>query len=234
VGPVGSVEVVVDGTIGNWAEGQVRLEPDEIGPFLAALADDESDLARLERQQTFWNAWLPLVASAGQNALPGEVGTGIGRFVRGIAGGEGGAAALPVTRDEGDDGTVRFRVDEGRLGDFVSSTVPYPTAARPGARIRVRLLNGTPDSELTSLAARTLVAAGAEIVTAGNASSFDVTETRFVPAGDDQRFALWLQGNLGGGRVEDAPSGQDGLAGGEDQIDVTVILGQDAGELIER
>lgn len=246
VAPVGSVEVVVDEPIGDWAEGTVPLEPDEVGQFLTILGNGESDLNRIERQQTFWNAWLPAVANAGEDALPGEVDTGIGRFVRGIARGEGSAAALPVIRVDGDGGSgpgsgtgatgddaVRFRVDRGRVGDFVSQTVPYPTAAAAGDRIRVRLLNGTTDADLIARAARELVAAGAEIVIAGNASSFDVEETRLVPA-DDAALAESLRTNLGGGRVAEAPSGQDGQAGGEDEIDVTVILGQDAGDLIER
>jgi LytR cell envelope-related transcriptional attenuator len=241
VDPVGPVDVVVDEAVGNWRAGNVRLEPDEVGAFLSILGEGESDLARIERQQSFWNAWLPLVAEGGDDALPGEIGTGIGRFVRGIAGGDGSAAELPVTRVDGESAagregggdTVRFRADSASLGDFVARTVPYPTGAAPDARIRVRLLNGTSDDALTSLAARELVAAGAEIVIAGNASSFDVQTTRFVPAGDPS-LAEQLQENLGGGRVEEAASGQDDRAGGEDEIDVTVILGQDAGELIER
>jgi hypothetical protein len=241
VDPVGPVEVVVDEAVGNWRAGNVRLEPDEVGAFLSIVGEGESDLARIERQQSFWNAWLPLVAEGGDAALPGEIGTGIGRFVRGIAQGDGSAEELPVTRVDGGSeaggvgggDTMRFRADSASLGDFVARTVPYPAAAAPGGRIRVRLLNGTTDDGLTSLAARELVAAGAEIVIAGNASSFDVQTTRLVPARDPS-LAEQLQENLGGGRVEDATSGQDDLAGGEDEIDVTVILGQDAGELIER
>jgi LytR cell envelope-related transcriptional attenuator len=234
VEPVGSVEVSLDEPLGEWPAGRVELEPGDVGRFLSAQAEGESDLDRLDRQQVFWNAWLPLVDAAGSDALPGEVGTGIGRFVRAIASGEGVAAVLPVTSSAGPDGE-RYRTDAERVGEFVSRTVAYPTAAQPGGRIRVRLLNGTTDPDLTPRAARALVAGGAEIVIAGNASSFDVTETRLVAAGDDRRArAELLAMNLGDAHVEAAPTGQDEQMATEDEIDVTVILGQDAGDLIER
>ena len=176
---------------------------------------------------------MPLVAGGGEGALPGEVDTGIGRFVRTVARGSGSAAALPVDREDDADGSG-FRTDPERVGAFVAGAVPYPTSPAPGARIRVRLLNGTRDGSLTSLAARTLVAGGAQISIAGNASSFDVAETSIVYSEDRGPLAEQLQRNLGGGRVEDASSGQDGQASSNDEIDVTVILGDDAADLMER
>lgn len=234
VAPVGPVEVSLDGAIGEWPAGPVSLEPDEVGPFLSIVGEGETDLGRLERQQQFWDAWLPLVGRGGSGALPGEVDTGIGRFVRAVAQGGGTAAELPVTLDDaGDD--ARFRPDRGRIGEFVSRTVPYPASPVAGDRIRVRLLNGTRDGGLTTSVARALVAGGAEIVIAGNASTLDVDETSLVHAGGDtEALAMWLQANLGGGRVEQASTGQDGQVPTEDEIDVTVILGDDAGDLIER
>jgi LytR cell envelope-related transcriptional attenuator len=234
VDPVGPVEVTLDEPVGEWPAGPVALEPDAVGRFLAAQAGGDSDLDRLDRQELFWNAWLPLVGRGGADALPGEVDTGIGRFVRGIAQGAGSATALPVAREDDGD-LVRFRPDAGRVRDLVSRTVPYPTSASPGARISVRLLNGTRDGDLTTRAARVLVAGGAEISVAGNAASLDVGETSLVyTGGDHERFALWLQAVLEGGRVEEAPAGQDGSVASDDEIDVTVILGDDAGDLIGR
>ena len=157
-------------------------QPEDVGRFLAARAGDEPDLARVERQQAFWTAWLPLVRDAGERALPGEVETGIGRFVRVIAAGEGGAEAIPVGREDTADG-VRYRPDAGRLGRFLSVTIPYPTSPAPGVRIRVRLLNGTGDPGLTERAARQLVASGAEIAVVGNAATLTEPETRFVHVG---------------------------------------------------
>jgi hypothetical protein len=234
VAPVGPVEVAIDEAVGEWPAGAVTLEPEEVGRFLSALAAGETDLDRLERQQLFWNAWLPLVGAGGDGALPGEVDTGIGRFVRAVALGEGAAAALPVSREE-DAGGVRFTTDADRLGDFVAQTVPYPTSAAPGARVRVRLLNGTTDDGLTTEVARALVAGGAEITIAGNAASFDVAETSLVYTGaEHEPLAVLLAERLGGGRIEEVRPGQDGPVASDDEIDVTVILGDDAGDLIGR
>jgi hypothetical protein len=234
VEPVGPVELTVDEAVGVWQPGAVTLEPEQVGAFVTARADAETDLDRLDRQQLFWNAWLPLVARGGEGALPGEVGSGIGRFVRGVAQGGGSAEELPVDREDRASG-VYFRTDAGRLGEFVSRAVPYPTAPVAGSRIRVRLLNGTRDGSLTTLAARALVAGGAQISIAGNASTFDVAETSLVYSGADREaLAEQLQRKLGGGRVEEGLSGQDGQVPSDDEIDVTVILGDDAGDLIER
>jgi hypothetical protein len=232
VTPVGDVEITLDQEVGEWPAGSVSLEADEVGRFLATRSAAETDLDRVERQQVFWNAWLPLVGEEGDSALPGEVGTGIGRFVLGVARGGASAAELPVRRAEvGDE--VLFRPDADRLGEFVSRTVPYPVGATAGGRVRVRLLNGTDDPDLSTAAARALVAAGAQISIVGNAPSFDVADTRLVYFGEDRApLADWLQMNLGGGRVEETPNGQDGQVSSDDEIDVTVILGQDAGDLI--
>ena len=96
VAPVGGLEVSIDAPVGEWEAGRVELRPEDVGAFLAARAEGESELERVERQLQFWNAWLPQVAAGGEDVLPGEVETGIGRFVRGVARGEGSAAALPV------------------------------------------------------------------------------------------------------------------------------------------
>src|SRR5690606_30699660 len=233
VAPVGGLEVSIDAPVGEWEAGRVELRPEDVGAFLAARADGESELERVERQQRFWNAWLPLVAGGGEDVLPGEVETGIGRFVRGVARGDGSAAALPVVRD-GDGEAERFRTDVGRVNAFVSHAVPYPASPAPGARIRVRLLNGTGDPSLTPVAARALVASGAEVVLAGNTAAPGVDRTRILYLGEDRApLALWIEANLDLGRVEETASGQDGRRVSDDEIDVTVVLGEDAEDLIE-
>jgi hypothetical protein len=235
--PVGTVDVTLDDPVGEWPAGPVTLAPEDVGRFLSARAEDETDLDRLDRQQMFWNAWLPLVAEAGPAALPGEVGSGIGRFVLGVAGGDGAAAQLPVRR-QGDAAGVTFEPDGALLGDFVAAAVPFPTSPAPGARIRVRLLNGTGDPALTELAARDLVAAGAEIAIAGNAPSLDVDRTTFAYTGaEHEASATWLSTFFGGGTLEEVPLGdEDGRApvASDEEIDVTVILGHDAEDLMER
>ena len=120
----------------------------------------------------------------------------------------------------------------------MSVTIPYPTSPAPGVRIRVRLLNGTGDPGLTERAARVLVASGAEIAVVGNAGTLTEPDTRFVHVrGSQEGLALWLQTRLGVGRLEPVGSGQPGAAADDDiddDIDVTVILGQDAGDTLGR
>ncbi|HKY68959.1 MAG TPA: LCP family protein, partial [Acidimicrobiales bacterium] len=232
VDPVGPVELTLERPVGDWPAGEVSIAADEVGAFLSAQAEGEPDLARLERQQQFWNAWLPMVREAGDAAMPGEVETGVGRYVRTIAAGEGVAVELPVAGDGTPDGVV-YQVDGGRLGAFVSGAIPFPTAPEPGTRTRVRLLNGTDDESLTTEAARELVAAGAEISVVGNADTLSEPETLFIHRGGRATdAATWLSTVIGGGRLEVVAPGQPGA--GDDEIDVTVILGQDAGEIFGR
>lgn len=232
--PAGALELTLDRPVAEWSTGEVDIEPTDAGTFLAG-DDDEPGLHRAERQQDFWEGWLGRVASAGDDALAGEVGTGLGRFVHGIARGGGSAAVLPVARQGGDGVPERFAVDGARIGEFVAHTVPYPRSPVAGARTRVRLLNGTGDGDLTTTAARALVAVGAEIVVVGNASSLDVTETSLVYSGAERApLATALRDELGGGRLEEVSGRQDEGVASSDEIDVTVILGDDAEDLIGR
>jgi hypothetical protein len=234
--PVGAVEVALDEPVAEWDAGDVRLQPDEVGGFLAALEDGEDDLARMSRQQQFWEAWLAEVEDGGRSALPGEVGSGIGRFVEAIADDDGVVEALPVIRvDDGDaDAAGVFRADPTRLDAFVAGAIPYPRAPEPGARIRVRLLNGSGDPALLTRAARSLVAGGAEVVVIGNPDPLEQPETLLVPAGpESEPLADWLQAVIDGGTVELVPSESTAGAAG-DEIDVTVILGQDAEDIFGR
>jgi hypothetical protein len=234
VEPVGPVTVQNEDAVGDWPAGEVELAAADVGPFLSARGDGEEDLARVDRQEAFWDAWLPLVRDAGEGALPGEIDTGIGRFVRAVASGGGEAAALPVGREDGPNG-AQYRTDGLRVGAFVSGAIPYPVSPAPGQRVRVRLLNGTDDPQLTERAARALVADGAEVAIVGNAATFDEPETRLVyadPAFDDR--VTWLSALLGFGRAERVGGGQDGEIAADEGIDVTVILGQDARDPLGR
>jgi hypothetical protein len=233
VAPVGSVPVVLETAVADWPEGQIDLRPSQVGRFLSAIGAGEADLARVERHQAFWNAWLPEVHAAGEDTLPGEADTGIGRFVRAIAAGGGAASAIPVGRED-TRGGVRYRPDARQVGEYVSATIPYPTSPVPGARFRVRLLNGTDDLELTHRAARALVASGAEIAIVGNAATFSEPRTRLLYVGPEaEDAARWIAASLGVGRPQPAGTRQDGGAP-DDDVDVTVILGKDAEGTIGR
>jgi LytR cell envelope-related transcriptional attenuator len=227
VDPVAPIEVTLDEPVGEWPAGDVRLEPDEVGPFLAALGSGETDIDRIERQQKFWAAWLDQVGEGGRDAVPGEESTGLGRFVRGIASSPARAFELPVQRDDRLSGFY-LRTNDYRLPEVMAQAVPFPTSPALGGRIRIRLLNGTTDAALTADAARFLVMGGSEIVIVGNAPTFDVTETTVSYAGPEREvLAAWVAGLFG-------LTGTEELPGADDEVDATVVLGEDARDLIRR
>ena len=236
VSPVAPVELQLDEPVGDWSAGDVSLAADDVGPFLAALAAGEDDADRFDRQEDFWTAWLALVERAGDGAVPGEIDVGIGRFVRGLAEGEASIAPLPVAEADGADGPTTFRVNAERLSEVMARAVPYPESPGPDRRIRVRLLNGTRDADLTSVAASRLVEGGAQISIVGNAASFDVPETHLIYGVAEERLeAEWLAAVLGGVPIGQDPASQPADDADEDEdIDVTVILGADAPDLIGR
>jgi hypothetical protein len=236
VAPVAPVELQLPEPVGEWPAGEVSLAAEDVGPFLAAVAEDESEVDRINRQADFWTAWLPLVRDAGVDALPGEIDVGIGRFVRGLAGGGPSIVPLPGEPSGGDEGAPEvFALHGERVSDLLTRAVPYPASPAPGRRIRVRLLNGTSDGDLTGAAAEALVRGGAEITIAGNALTFDETETRILYGSPEQRDqARWLAAAFGGAAVEQDAAVADGSGTDDDEIDVTVILGDDAHDLIGR
>jgi LytR cell envelope-related transcriptional attenuator len=235
VAPVAPVELQLATRVGDWRAGDVSLAADDVGPFLRARGAGETEAQRMNRQADFWTAWLPLVRDAGVDALPGEADAGIGRFVRSLADGSPSIVPLPGEAFAGDGSVAEtFGPHYERLAELVARAVPYPVSPSPGRRIRVRLLNGTTDAGLTSTAANRLVRGGAEITIAGNAPTFDETETLMLYGRPDQRdMALWLAAGFGGGRIELDPAAT-GEATDDDEIDVTVILGADAPDLIGR
>jgi LytR cell envelope-related transcriptional attenuator len=228
VDPVGPIELTLENPVGEWAAGPVALEPADVGRFLSARDPEETDLDRLERQEQFWAAWLQQVSDGNDDAVPGEVEAGVGRFVRGIAADTVLTEALPVVRDDQPAG-VLLRPNPGPVSRLVALAVPFPTSPEAGSRIKLRLLNGTTDPSLTAAAATRLVERGAEIDMVGNASSFDVAETTVTYSGGGDRpgLATWIAAVLGTENIEELPPA-------EDEIDVTVILGDDARDLIGR
>jgi hypothetical protein len=227
VGPVAPITLDLDTPVGEWPAGEAEIPADRIGEFLTTRTDSETELARLDRQELFWEMWLPLVKDGGRNAVPGEVDVGLGRFVRGLAAGDTDVTVLPVS--------AAFSVEEmygpteEMLPDLVAQAVPYPQEPSRGSRVQIQLLNGTTQRDLTARAATSLVAGGAEISLVGNAATFAEPTTRFVYATAKLRDdAEKLRDAFGVGEVVQAPPDEDAPPVDEDRIDVTVILGADA------
>jgi hypothetical protein len=202
--------------------GPIQLDAADVPGYLAARAAGESDLARLARQQELWQAWLQAVAHSTDPAVvPGEVSTGIGRFIRGIADGDHRIDTLPAQPTAGDGPDETFTPDLDAIKALVVQLVPFPTSAEPGARVRVRLLDGARVGDARQAAIGTLVAAGAEIDVIGNAETFDnatTTITYYDPLTKSRAEAL--RSALGLGRVVFARADSDTL-------DVSVSLGRD-------
>jgi hypothetical protein len=176
------------------------------------------------RQQLFWEAWIAAIADAGADAaVPGEVDAGLGRFLRSLTDGPSAVEILPGREQDGDERGARFLPESEMVAAVLGRLVPFPTAAEPGGRTRVRLLDGVGDPALVLEASPRLVPAGAEIVIFGNsAEGFDIDRTsirvhdvNLVGAAERLRDAL----GVGDVRVEPRPT---------DTYDVTIVLGADA------
>jgi hypothetical protein len=197
-----------------------------VGPLVVDIAEEvegEGDLSRTARVQRFWEAWLAAVAEANDPAaVPGEVESGIGRFVRSLSAGARQVSVLPVLEDVGTDGTTVLRIDPAPAAELVAQVIPFPRGHVEGARTRVRLLDGTGTPDHALGAAPLIVRASAEIVIVGNAEAFEQprrTEVRYHAASQEEA-AERLREALGTGVVV-ADARQ------VDSFDVTIVLGTD-------
>lgn len=229
VAPVGPVSIdnlddlEVDGEL-RFPAGELELEPEDVGPYLEARHDDESDLARLFRHRTFWAAWLDAVAASDDpSAVPGELEVGIGRFVRTLAAGSTVIETLPVepATVEGFDDEPTFVPEPEGVAALVAELVPLPRSPRPGVRPRVRVLNGTDDLGEARDVALELPPVGVEVVIVGNATDLDQPETTVAyvnPSHEEAADAIRDLLGVGDVTVDPRPS---------DVVDITVTLGAD-------
>jgi hypothetical protein len=236
VAPVGPLEVdnpdEVRGPDGEvlFASGTIELEADRVGEYLSRRNEGESDLNRMVRVQQFWRAWLAAVGDEvdREDVVPGEVSSGLGAFVRSLAGDQVELATLPVDRAPipGSEASV-FAPVEAEIRALVTRLVPFPAGAPVGARLRVRLLDGVGDLDHGLGAVRPLTGAGGEVRTIGNASSFGVATTRFVYHDDALLPRVEaLRDALGVGEVVRSEQV-------DDSVDVTVVLGADAAAALD-
>jgi hypothetical protein len=216
-------ELEVDGEV-RFPAGDLELEAEDVGPYLAARLDGESDLARLFRHRTFWTAWLAAVAESDDaSAVPGELEAGIGRFVRELAEGPVDIETLPVepTTVEGFDDEPTFVSETEEVAALVAELVPFPRSPRPGVRDRVRILNGTKDLEEARQLAPDLPPVGVEVSVVGNAGSLDHETTTIAYVNPSHEAAAEaIRDLLGVGEVFVDPRPSD-------VVDITVTLGAD-------
>jgi hypothetical protein len=214
--------------VASFPTGKLSLSAADAVTYLEVRDPKLSDSARLVRQIILWKAWLAAVAaSKDANAVPGETNTGLGRYVRTIAPLQQRMTSLPTTPRKLGSGEV-FDPQKDAIKAGVSVMVPYPTSSVPGARLKVRLLNGAVDpadsDELIAKVAALLVPENAEIDTIGNADSFDKETTQIIAHLPETHIAAsFLRDSLKFGEVVDA-------AVPSDAQDVTVIIGRDLAE----
>ncbi len=231
VAPAGAIPVDIvedlysvgpDGNEVAYPAGNVAVAPDKVADFLGWVNPGDHASTRLARHVSFWQAWLATIAaSTDPGIVPGEIDTGIGRFLRGLATSTPVVAHAEGSHRQLESGAPATDVDLESLRATVAQMIPFPLPVAPGARPRVRLLDGVGGLDLAALYSPSLVSEGAQIVIIGNASSLDVERTEVIyhaEAFDShaQRFSE----ALGGANVTFEPI-QDVV------LDVTVIIGAD-------
>ncbi len=223
VAPVAPIVLQNPDDLPGFPAGQLALAPEDVGPFLRARADGESDLSRHTRIELFWQAWLQAVADR-SGAVPGEVDAGMGRFVRGLAAGPRQVATLPVSLVELEDGATAFAVDEVGREALIVRLIPYPTGTVHAPRSLVRLLDGTGDTGAVGRHAPTVVGARASIVVVGNADRFDYEVTQILFHRPEVEVeARRLRDALGVGEVVEDVRPIDAFG-------VTIVIGRDLEE----
>ena len=223
VGPVAPLALTNPDDLDGFPAGPLSLLPTQVGPWLETRREGESDLARLYRQELFWESWAAAVTARADDpgVVPGEVEVGIGRFVRGLGHGPARVATIPVDESIDAFGNPQFAADAAAVEVLISDLVPFPTGDVEGARTRVRLLDGSGDPQHVMRASPLVVPADAEIVVAGNADRFDYTATEIRYHAPTQKAAAQrIRDSLGVGTVIDDPRPTEAF-------DVTIVLGPD-------
>ena len=205
-----------------YPAGNVSIEADQAAEYMGWVNGGEARARRLDRQIAFWDAWVTIIAaSSDPTTIPGERDSGLGRMLAGLA--NGPAILEPVMGEEIllDDGRPAIRVDVPALRARVVQMIPFPLPVEPGARPRVRLLDGVGGLDVASDYSRGLVVAGAQITIIGNAPSFGTERTQVVY--HDKRFEKQAESfskTLGGASVQFEPL-DDAV------LDVTIVIGED-------
>ena len=206
-----------------FAKGTVTLKADQIASFLTSKSPKDNDLNRLIRDELFWKAWLAKVKS-GSIAFPVTTSSGIGRFIASVARGQLSVSSLPVVPVAAGSpvpgGGPMFTVQEAAVSDAVAAIVPFPDGA-PGARPRIRVLDGTGKLSNGINAAIILNAAGGQVDVVGNAKTYGQETTQIIYFdGTSEATAKKMRDALTMGELVQSKQSNSGA-------DMTVILGED-------
>lgn len=232
VGPAGTLQVVnpdpvggtaASGEVVSFPQGSIDLPASRVWTYLSARNPGETELNRLVRVEAFWRAWTAKVGAAVDQPgiVPGEVDSGVGRFVRGVSAGAFDASSLPVSEESlGEGQEPVYRPQQPDVRDLIARIVPFP-AGPEGTRAHVTVLDGTGSSNHGLAAAALLAANGAQIDKVGNAPEFGVETTQFVYYDDAVLTRVQrMRDALGVGEIVKS----DEL---NSAVDVVVVLGED-------
>ena len=185
VAPVDAVEVTLEDSlvevtdegveIVQFPQGDVNIQDERVVDFLSS-ANYLATTEQMNLSKNFWKSWLNEI---GQNGSPAEklpdLGLSVVDFLAVVGAAETGVTTFPITNLES---SVVPNLIE--LENIVVDLFPFPIAAVPGDRLTVRLMNGTGDFTVDSLARKHVISAGAEIVVVGNMETFDFQESKVV------------------------------------------------------
>lgn len=204
-----------------WDAGRSVVGPDQV-PRLLTAKGQGNDLARLARQQAFWQSWLGAMRSSPAALPPAGQDAGLRRFLQAVAV-RAGMNLLPVEAVDAGGSQELYRVRQEDLDGVVRDTVPGAVPLTSTGRIRVQVLNGTGQVGQAQQVTVRLVQppTRARVLYTGNADSFGHAETEVVFYARSQRQkADRIRQALGVGRLvlSRRPLGI---------VDVTVVVGRD-------
>lgn len=209
----------------KFPAGPTTLSPEQVVEFLTFGGYREPEANRALRSQQVWELILPKLSVDAFPDLSASAGTGKPTFeqvVRSLLAGDIEFETVPLERMPVNNATklVLYRIDQAAMPQWVPGVVPFPIAAFPGQRARVRLLRGTNARDALRDISPKVVAAGGEIAEVGNADSFDVatTEVRYGSP-DAQPSAKRIADELG---VTAVVADED-----LSDMDVEVVVGND-------
>lgn len=189
------------------AAGTRPFDLAEIELIATHLNPDDTPQVVARRQQDIWRAWIGRTAAADERPDIFSVDVGFVSLIDGLASGEVSYRTVPET-------TEAFEV-------LISQIIPFPTAAEPGDRPSVMLLDGTGGAFDRDAVLAVVVRAGGQVAILGNDVS-DVRPATEVQVHDNRALetARLLAAELGAPDPILVPLS-------ESTVDVTVVIGAD-------
>lgn len=209
--------------------GPVSLEADQLGPFLRAGDESESELGRLARNEVVWAAWLDAIDTSDTADSVGPATTGIGPFLRTLAAGDPAVETLDVSQETDvvidDPNYVTPLVPAPGFEEQIIDAVPFPRSPGAGGRYNLQLLNGASGEPIPRPLVRDLILRGAALSTLGNASDFGQEETTIEYSNEDWKDLADVAAETLGGATVTQMSDARAEAVGDD---IVITLGQEA------